>query len=293
MPAALMTSDLRVDVAGVPALDGLALATEGDHVLVLGAARALFEVSAGQRGLARGEIRLDGRAPREALRAGALACAPLDPPLPASWTLLEYATWSARLAGRDRATAPAHAADALERVRLASQARTKVGSALPAARRALVIAGAVATGASLLLLEDPLTGLPDDEASATLARAAAQAVSDRRSIVFAGRIPLASSLALAADEAIVVDGSQVVTRGAPAEIAAAAHTLSLRVLGDVEAFVRAVEGSGGKATAAAGQPEPRHVLLELGGLSARDILRLASDSNSVVLELRPLAGAFA
>src|SRR5580704_12086212 len=45
----LAASSLRVDVGGSPAVDGLTLATTGDRVLVLGAARALFEAAAGLR----------------------------------------------------------------------------------------------------------------------------------------------------------------------------------------------------------------------------------------------------
>jgi hypothetical protein len=105
---------------------------------------------------------------------------------------------------------------------------------------------------------------------------------------------LESPLALAADEALVVDGSQLVAQGAPAEIAARSRTLALRVVGDVGMFVRAVEERGGRALLAGGAlPPPIHVVLELGPLSASDVVRLAGDSNSVVLALRPLARAFA
>src|ERR1700722_1964053 len=102
MPSLLSASSVRVDVDGVPALDGLSLATTGDKVLVLGAARALFEAAAGLRSVLRGDLGVDGRPPKEAAREAAVACAPLDPPLPGRWTLMQYVHWSARLVGYSR-----------------------------------------------------------------------------------------------------------------------------------------------------------------------------------------------
>ena len=91
---------------------------------MLGAARALFEAAAGLRAIARGELRVAGEEPLDAVRAGAVAGAPLDPPLPASWTVRQYVTWSARLAGHAPGTARALADEAIERMELGSQANT-------------------------------------------------------------------------------------------------------------------------------------------------------------------------
>lgn len=289
--ALLVTRGLRVDVAGTPAIDGLTLATTGDHVLVLGAARALFEAAAGLRAVARGEVRVAGVGPREAMRAAA-ACAPLDPRMPPAWTLAEYATWSARLAGHPRATARAMAREALGRMQLAGVAKTKVADAAPATRRGTVVAAALATGARVLLVDDPVSGLPD-EAARTLGRVLVRALADRRSVVFAARAPLESPLALGADEAVVVDGSAVSAQGAPAEIAARAETFAVRVGGDVGAFAAGVEAAGGRALVTAGAPPPVHVRVDLGPLATRDLFRIAAERGAVVVELRPLAGVFA
>jgi ABC-type multidrug transport system ATPase subunit len=288
----LAASSLRVDVRGVPAIDGLSFSTTGERVLVLGAARALFEAAAGLRRVARGDLRVEGEAPIAASRGRLVACAPLDPPLPPGWTVAEYVTWSARVAGHARADARAQADDALGRMQLAPLAKNKLASATPAVRRGVVIAAALATGATTVLVDDPLAYLPDD-AARPLARVLARALADRRSALFAGRIPLESPLALGADEAVVVFGSGVAAQGAPAELAAAERTLALRVQGDVAAFVRAVEARGGRANATAGAPPPVHVQVELGSLAARDLLRIAADTRAIVLELRPLARSFA
>jgi hypothetical protein len=106
-------------------------------------------------------------------------------------------------------------------------------------------------------------------------------------------MPLESPLALASDEALVVDGAQVSAQGAPAEIATREHTLALRVHGDAEAFARRVEAEGGRAQVSVGTSPPVYVRVELGGLAARDLLRIATESHAVVVELRPLARTFA
>jgi ABC-type multidrug transport system ATPase subunit len=292
MPARIASAHLRVDVAGAPAIDGLTLASTGHHVLVLGAARALFDAAAGLRPVARGQLLVEGMTPLEALRAGAVASARLDPPLPGSWTVMRYVSWSARLVGHDRAAAFELAGEALARMQITSMAKTKLASASLPTRRATVMAGALATGAGTLLVEDTNPGLPDD-AARLLARALSRATEDRAIVVFAARVPLDSPVALTADEAIVVDGSEVTAQGAPAEIAAAERTLVLRVHGKVDEFRRAVDALGGRVQATANGPPPVHVRVDLGPLRARDLLRVAIESEAVIVELRPLARPFA
>jgi ABC-2 type transport system ATP-binding protein len=298
----LLASDgTRIDVAGVPAVDGLSFRTSGGRVLVLGAARALFQAAAGLRPVTRGRLRVEGLAPSEAVRAVVVASAPLDPPMPPGWTVRAYVAWSARIAGAGRREAGALAADAIARLELGPLAATKLGRAGDAAKRAVVVAAALATGAKTLLLENPVCDLAP-EVARPIARVMAQATADRRTALFAARIPLESPLALDCDEAVVVDGAST-TQGAPAEIAAAVRTYSLRVRGDARELARAVEARGarliavtdagksngsGEANAADGS-----LVVDLGeALSTTDLLRIARDARAVVLELRPLSRAF-
>jgi ABC-type multidrug transport system ATPase subunit len=292
----LAASSLRVDAGGTSAVDGLSLTTSGERVLVLGAARALFEAAAGLRPSARGELLIENRAPLEALRAGAMAGAPLDPPLPAAWTLLDYVRWSARLAGYARGTANALAEDALERLKLAALAKKKLGMVTATARRGAVIAAALATGAPILLVDDPVAGLPAD-AARSFARIVVRALDDRRAVLFAGRVALDSPIALAADEAILVDGSRVVAQGAPAEIATRESAFVLRVGGDARAFMSAALARGVRILGSGDDPGRACITVDLGvdpgALRVLDLLAIAASSNAVVLELRPLARAFA
>jgi len=288
----LASSSLRVDISGTPAIDGLSLASTGDHILVLGAARALFEAAAGLRAITRGELRVAGQEPLAALRAGAVAGAPLDPPMPSTWTVRHYVTWSARLSGHGGGTARALADEAMARMKLGELAARKLATVAPAGRRGAVIAGALATGAPVVLVEDLLGGLPDD-AGRSFARVVVRALADRRSVFFAARVALDSPIALVADEALVIDGSRVGGQGDPAEIASRDSAFVLRVAGDARAFVDAVEAQGGRLLGSPGDPSQARLTIDLGALHTRDLLRIAADSNAVVLELRPFGRAFA
>ncbi len=279
-----------MDVGGTSALDGLSLLSTGDRVLVLGASRALFEAAAGLRTRARGELKVVDRDPLDAIQSGSAAGAPLDPPMPAVWTLREYVVWSARLAGHPRGTARDLAGEAMERLKLTSLANSKLGGVAVAARRGAVVAAALATAAPALLVEDPTAALPADTAR-SFARIVMRALSDRRTAVFAPRVSLDSPIALGADEAIVVDGSHVVAQGAPAEIAASEGAVVVRLGGDAGAFVSALQAAGARVLADDARRDS--VAIDLGGLRALDLLRIASSSDAVVLELRPLASTFA
>ena len=235
---------------------------------------------------------MSGQRPLDALKARVAAGAPLDTPLPSSWTVRHYVTWSARLAGHPRGTARALADEAIDRMKLGAVVNQKLGVMAAVARRGAVVAAALATGAPILLVEYSTGDLPAD-AARSFARVVVRALSDRRTVFFAARVPLDSPIALSADEAIVVDGSLVVGQGPPAEIAARDSAFVLRVGGDARAFVDAVEAQGGRLLGSPGEPGRNRLTIDLGALHTRDLLRIAAASNAVVLELRPLARAFA
>jgi hypothetical protein len=118
-------------------------------------------------------------------------------------------------------------------------------------------------------------------------------MSDRHTLVFSERMSLDSPLALASDEAIVLDGSDVLAQDVPAEIASRTRSLMLRVVGSVDLFVRTLEASGGRAERGAMTARTEHLRVDLGPLSTSDVFRIAAESRAVVFELRPLSGVFA
>jgi ABC-type multidrug transport system ATPase subunit len=288
----LACSSLRVDVAGTPALDGLTLESTGQWVVVLGASRGLFEAAAGLRDIEHGDLLVAGASPASASRTGAAAAAPVDPPLPPRWTVFQYIRWSARLSGLSGATCEVSVREALERLQLFPHRSARLGTASVTVRRATVIGAALATGAPIVLLEDPIVVL-SRETEVPLARVVARALLDRAVVLFAGRIALDSPLAIAADEAIVVEGSSVVAQGPPAEIAVRENTFAVRVVGDVEALAKALAHSGCYLQNSASAVDADRFTVSLGSLGTSDLLRVAEANEAVVLELRPLTRVFA
>jgi len=284
----LSAQAIRIDVDGIPAIDGLSFETTAKRVLVLGASRALFEGAAGIRPISRGTLNIEGLAPHEALKKGALAGAPLDPPLPKEWTPRVAITWAAKMSGQAPRIASASADAAIGTLHLESIADLPLGSAMLAGRRAVMVAAALATGADALMIDSPLVDL-DVESGGFLAGVIAKAIEAKKWVVFSGRLPLTCDLALAAEEAIVVFGSTVVFRGSPSEVAMFGGRTMLRVAGDAEALHRLLGERG--ASVETYSPELLTVHLP-EGLTTLDLVRAAEDANVALLEMHPLSRTF-
>lgn len=288
----LASSSLRVDVAGTPAIDGLTLESTGQSVVVLGAPRALFEAAAGLRAIEHGGLRVAGMSPAAASRSGMAAAAPLDPPMPPRWTVFQYISWSARLSGLARAECEGAVHEALERLQLFPRRTLRLGAASVAVRRSAVIGAALATRARVLLVEDPTVGLPQ-EAESSFGATLARVMRDQPTLLFAGRVALDSPVALAADEAIVVDRSKVLAQGALTEVAVHSNSFSVWAAGDVEALTRALTASGCRLQSSEASADAARFTVDLGSLGTCDLLRVAEASRAIVLELRPLTRVFA
>lgn len=282
----LAVEDLRVDVDGVPACDGLTARTSGERVLVLGAPRALFEATCGLRPVVRGALRVRGTAAADATRQGLVAGAALDPPLPPKWSVLDYVTWSSRLAGHSARDARALAKEAIDLAQLGSLAAGPVARLVGHARRGVVLAATLATDAPVIVLEDPLAGLPEEHAR-SWARVLVQALASRSWLVLAGRVSLTSPLAMHADEALVVSSSRLDAQGPPAEIAAAQRRFVARIHGPLEALGARLSEHGARMEVQGAQ-----VVLDLGAsLSTSDLLRMAAEVEATVVEMVPVARA--
>jgi ABC-type multidrug transport system ATPase subunit len=284
----LHVEDLRVDVDGVPACDGLTARTTGDRVVVLGAPRALYEATVGRRPVVRGRLHVRGSAADVAVREGIVAGAPLDPPLPAKWTALEYVTWSARLSGHTASDARAFAKDAVALVQLGALATSPMERMVPHARRGVVLAAAIATGAAVIAVEDPLATLPE-EIARSWGRIVVSALADRSWIVFAARISLTSPLAMNADEALIVSSSRLDAQGPPAEIAAADRRYVARIHSTrpLEELAARLSERGARMDVQGAQ-----VLIDLGStVTTADLLGICAELDATVVEMAPVARA--
>jgi ABC-2 type transport system ATP-binding protein len=292
-PPLLEARDLRLDEHGVATIDGLALETEQDRVVVVGAPRVLFDAACGLVRPSRGAISVRGTPSAEGIGAGVIAGAPLDPPLPPDWTPLSYTTWSARLAGFARGEAEARASSALEKLGMRAEARAPLGRASLAARRGTSIAAALATGARVIALEDPSPSL-EDEAAGALLGLVARALEGRDWILFAARASLVSPLVASAGEALVFSGSMLAARGAPAELAARGRRYAVDAQGAGEALAARVRARGLVVESLLVERGAARFVVELPeGATTGDLFACAAEAGAVVVELRPIARAFA
>ena len=288
MDSLLAADALRVDVDGVPCVDGLTLRTTGSRVVVLGAGRGLFEAVSGTRRVARGALRVAGADPLVAVREAIVAGAPLDPPLPPEWTPRDYVTWSARLVGLSPRDARTRAAVTLDALKMSAISSAPLRTCPLHLRRATVAAAAMATGASTIVLEDPTAGL-SGAAGHHFSRALCQALAERSWLLFCARMPLASPFGMHADEAIVLTDSTVAAQGALGELASREKSYALRVAGRADHFAEKAEARGVRVVRYGA-----HLMVDLGAsLRTRDLFDAADESSSVIVELRSLARAFA
>jgi len=286
----LEVRDLRVDVEGVPVCDGLTFTTRGPRALILGAPRALYEAAVGQRAVARGALQVRGTSAAGAAGRRLLAGAPLDPPLPPTWDAREYVRWSARLAGHPAAEAERRAFVALEAIQLGDLARTPLASLVLPARRAVVVAAALAVDPEVVVLDDPLADLPD-EIARTWAEILVGGLGERAWVVFASRVPLTSALALAADDAVIASASEVLAQGAPSALASTPHRYVARIHA---ADPRSLEGLGPRLAerGASLEVQGAQVLLDLGEtMTTADLLGMCVEADLTLVEMHPLTRA--
>ena len=321
-PPLLVAEEARIAVDGVVAIDRLTFSATGDHLLFAGDPAALFAAITGvplssRRGarpvltgkaaraalassddldeelpgeayVVAGALLLAGRSVAEAAHTSLMGAAPLDPPLPPTWSAEEYVAWGARLAGARRRAASELAVTALARVGLLP-ARKRLTSALSQPeRRALVLAQAVVMAPEILIAESPLAGL-EGAAAAFVLDALVQATEGRRAIFSVTRIDPASPegrLARAASHVIVLAGGEIALEGPPSDLFSGVRVYTLTVHKNAEPFraelaLRGIPLRGG--------PQRFSVELAVGG-STRDIVAAAQAARAALVEMVPLIG---
>lgn len=281
MTARVVAQDLRVDGPLGPAVDGLTLEAEATRVVIAGATPELAEALAGVRPVARGRLEVLGRAPRAAREEGLVALAARGA-LPDALTVGEAVTYAARLAGRRSEAAERSAEAALARLRLVGERSTRVAKLPPLARRAAEVACALATGATCLVLDDPLGDL-DDADRERFEPLLIDAVGGEAWILVAREARETSAFVARAGDVVLVEASGVAWRGAPTDLPLAGRWV-LRVLFDVEAVARRLGAHGIDAEASEGR-----VLLTLAdAVDADRVVAACVELGAPLLELRPL-----
>lgn len=300
-PPVLEARGARIAVDEAVAFTSLTFTTRGSLVLVAGEADALFAalsgvplgathasdaVSLGEAHVVAGELLVRGLSVGEQQHHGAIGAAPLDPPLPPSWSARACVTWSARLAGIPERAARELAAHALARVGLAGAADRLARTLVLPERRALALAQALVAGPEVLVLAAPLAGL-DGAAAAFVDQALRALLADHAAIVGVTRLDPGSAeglLARSASDLLVFGGASQLYAGAPEGLLAHARAVALTVRTNVDALrvallERGLTLEGGPVRCAVALPE---------GRSSADVLAAAALARASVVELRPL-----
>ena len=299
----LRAVEARIAVDDVVAVDRLTVETRGDRVLLVGevdelvavltgvplasrARRASSDDLPGEARVVGGSLFVAGRSVASRAHLAAVGAAPLDPPLPPTWTAEQYVTWSARLAGASPRAARELASQALVRVGLGVSRRRALGSLALPERRALMLAHAVVASPEVIIAEAPLSGLEGTAVDFVLAAVAA-ATEGRAAILSGARLdPGApeSVLARGASHVVLLLAGEIALEGPPSELFAGAMIYGLTVRANAEPLrealaVRGIAMRGGPQRFSAALPD---------GATTSDILAAAKATNAALVELVPL-----
>lgn len=306
----LSADGARIAIDGAVAVDRFTLVSRGDRVILAGDPGALLaaitgvprsatgaakassddgdEELPGEAFVVAGALLVGGKSVADGAHFAVIGAAPLDPPLPDAWSVLEHVTWGARLAGASRWTAPSLADTALGRVGLREVRKKAIRALALHERRALALAQAVVSQPDVLIAEAPLSGL-DGPAAVFVHRAIAGATEGRRAILSVSRLDPASpegALARDASHLVVMSGGEIALEGSPGELFSGAKVYALTVHTNADALrdelaARGIELRGGPVRFSAALP---------AGETTRALLLASRAAAAPLVELSPVIG---
>lgn len=302
----LHAEDARIAVDDVIATEKLTIRTRGDRVLCAGDAEVLFAALTGVPLRSRAHGFTEDDLPGEAsVVSGALflaghdvgkrehfdvvGVAPADAPLPPKMTVLDYVTWSARLAGESSRHARDLALNALERVGLAGAIKRDVSTLDLPGRRVLALAHAACADPRVIVVESPLSGLEAGPATFVM-QAIARVTEGRKAIFSVGKIEPGTpegNLALGATDVLVISGGALVLEATPEELFASVRVYGVTIRKNGGAFRDELETRG---VSVKGGPLRWSVTLS-GEATTTDIMAASSKARAPIVELFPIVGA--
>lgn len=301
----LHAEEARIAVDDVVAMEKLTVRTRGDRVLCAGDTEVLFAALTGVPLRSRSRSLSEDDMPGEAsVVAGSLfvagrdvgkrehfdivGTAPVDVPLPAKMSVLDYVTWSARLAGESRGHARALAMSALERVGLAGAYKRDVSTLDVPGRRVLSLAHASSADPEVIIVELPLAGL--EAGPAAFVMNAISRVTEGRKAIFSVRkmdpgTP-EGNLALGATDVLVFASGGLVMEATPDELFASVRVYGVTIRKNAGAFRDELEARGAVVK---GGPLRMSVTLPEEA-TTKEIMAAASKARAPIVEMFPIVG---
>ncbi|MFF5988605.1 ABC transporter ATP-binding protein [Prauserella flavalba] len=167
-----------------------------------------------------GRVELNGKAPSRKEKARVLGYAPQNPVLPDGLTVTDYVllgrTPHLGLLARESAADVSIVEETLERLDLTALAGRKLRTLSGGEQQRTVLARVLAQRTSLLLLDEPTTGLDVGHAQALLERLDLLRREDGTTVV--STLHDLTFAAQYADELLLLDGGEVAASGKPAEV---------------------------------------------------------------------------
>jgi ABC-type multidrug transport system ATPase subunit len=236
----------RIDVAGVPLLEGLSFQTRGRHVGLVGAWSPLFAVLCAEARVASGQILIGGRDATRAVAEGTVGLALFEPGLPSGWKVREYLRRNAELSGITPSAARIAADGILAELGLATLSKRTLGSLSPVERRAVLITHACLGNPPVVALDRPLARI--DETSQHWLRQFIETISTRHRLVVSveADLPPTAEHALLhhLDEVLVLERGCLVAQGPASKFAAAGERYLVTVSRHAAAVVERLSTAG-------------------------------------------------
>jgi ABC-2 type transport system ATP-binding protein len=292
----------RITVDAAVAIEALDYVSQGDRVVLYGDVSPLIaaisglsltppdpddpEDESGEARVSAGTLLVGGATVEDGKHYATVGVAPLDPPMPLTWSAEEYVTWSLRLSGLSKSGARELAHAALGPVGLGRAAGRKIALLARPERRALLLAHAVARDPRALVLEEPLADL--EGGAAAFVGAALGAITDgRQTVLSVRRIDTASAegaLVRSATDLVIVMGGQLVVGESPARVLAGGRLYGVTVRSNADGLRAQLAASGIELV---GGPLRFSVALP-DGATTSDIIGAAHRARAAVVELVPL-----
>lgn len=305
METVLHAEDARIAVDDVVAIEKLTVRTRGDRVLCVGDADVLLAALTavplrsrsksvtendmpGEAQVVAGSLFVAGRDVGKGEHFDVVGAAAIDVPLPDAMTVLEYVSWSGRLAGQSARASRDLAMSAIEQVGLVGAHKREVKTLDVAGRRVLALAHAVVANPKALVMELPLSGL--EAGAAALVMHAISRVTEGRKAIFSVRkmdpgTP-EGQLALGATDILVFASGALIMEASPEELFANVRVYGVTIRKNATAFRDELEARGIKVK---GGPLRMSVALPEES-STKEIMAAASKARAPIVEMFPIVG---